>query len=54
MQIDNVSKVFLHVQSNYDNFVLFFKCPFSLSNLHHSFSKLNKVLTLMIIKEKAL
>jgi hypothetical protein len=52
MQIDDASKVLLHVQNNYDN-DFFFKCLFSLSNVHHSFSKL-KVLTLMIIKAKAL
>jgi hypothetical protein len=41
MQIDNVS-ILLHVQNNYDNW-FFFKHPFSLSNVHHSFSKLNKI-----------
>jgi hypothetical protein len=51
MQIDNVSKVFLHVQNNYDNSVFFSNVIFP---YHHSFSKLKKVFTLMIIKEKAI
>jgi len=31
----------------------FFKCFFSLSNVHHSFSKLEMILILIIIKEKS-
>jgi hypothetical protein len=54
MQIDKVSKVRLDVQNNYDNLVFFSKHLFSLSNVHQSFSKLKRVLTLMIINAKAL
>jgi transposase len=53
MQIDDVSILLLHVQSNYDN-GLFSKYCFSLSNVHHSFSKLKRILTLMTIKENSL
>jgi hypothetical protein len=53
MQIDDVSKAFLHVQSNCHNGFIF-EMPFFLSNVHHNFSKLKKTLTLMIIKIKAL
>jgi hypothetical protein len=53
MQIDDVSRVFLHVQNNYGHF-FFFKHPFSLSNEHHSFSKLERTLILVIRKTKAL
>ncbi len=35
-----------------DTMSFFFKCLFSLSDVHHSFSKLKKILTLMTIKEK--
>ncbi len=34
--------------------IIFFKCPFYLSNVHHSFSKLKRILILMIIKAKHL
>ncbi len=54
MHIDKVSRVLLHVQSNYDNLVFFSKHLFSLSNVHHSFSNLKRVFKLMIIKTKAL
>jgi hypothetical protein len=55
MQIDNVS-ILLHVQNNYDNW---FFIQTSLSNVHHSFSKLRgsklkRILTLMITKAKTL
>jgi hypothetical protein len=53
MQIDHVSKFLLHVQSNYEN-GYFSKHFFSLSNVHHFFSKLKRILTLMIIKKKSL
>jgi len=53
MQIDHVSRFLLHVQSNYEN-GYFSKHYFSLSNVHHSFSILERILTLMIIKEKSL
>ncbi len=32
--------------------IYFFKNQFSLSNMHHSFSKLDWILTLMIIKKE--
>jgi len=55
MQIDEVSRVFLHVLNNYGHFFyFFFKHPFSLSNVHHSFSKLERILILIIRKTKAL
>jgi hypothetical protein len=53
MQIDHVSRFLLHVQSNYENGYSS-KHFFSLSNVHHSFSILERILTLMIIKEKSL
>ncbi len=34
--------------------IIFSKCPFYLSNVHHSFSKLKRILILMIIKAKHL
>jgi len=51
MQIDNASRILLHVHNNYHN-DFFFKCFFPLSNVHNSFSKLKRILTSMIIKEK--
>jgi hypothetical protein len=53
MQIDDVSRFLLDVQNNYEN-GFFFKHFFPLSIVHHSFSKLKRILTLMIIKEKSL
>jgi hypothetical protein len=50
MQIDDVSRAFLHVQNNYGQWFSFFKHIFFLSNA----SKLEMILTLMIIKEKTL
>jgi hypothetical protein len=47
MQIDDISIVLLHVQNNYG--FLFFKRLFFLLNVHHSFSKLEEVLTSKII-----
>jgi hypothetical protein len=49
MQIDDVLRIFLHVQNNYGHF--FFKHPFSLSNVHNSFSKLERILILIIRKK---
>ncbi len=50
------SKMFLHVQSiqtsRIDNLYFFFKCLLFLPNVHHSFWKLERILTLMIRKEK--
>jgi hypothetical protein len=48
MQIDDVSRFLLHVQNNYENGF------FPLSIVQHSFSKLKRILTLMIMKEKLL
>ncbi len=49
MQIDDVSKVLLHVPNYYAQWILFFQTSFFLSNVHHSFSKLERILTLIII-----
>jgi hypothetical protein len=47
MQIDDFSRNLLHVQNNHGQFY-FFKCYFSLSNVQHYFSKLERILILMI------
>ncbi len=47
MQIDDVSRDHLHVQNNHGHF-FFFKPHFSLSNVQHYFSKLERILMLMI------
>jgi hypothetical protein len=52
MQIDDVSRILLHVQNNHHNLVIFSNIFFSLSNVDHSFSKLKRVLTLVIIEAK--
>ncbi len=50
------SKMFLHVQNTQTLrvglFLVFFKHPFFLPNVHHSFWKLERILTLMIRREK--
>jgi hypothetical protein len=47
MQIDDFSRNLLHVQNNHGQFY-FFKPYFSLSNVHHYFLKLERILILMI------
>jgi len=46
MQIDDISRVLLHVQNNY---VFLFQTSFFLINVHHSLSKLERILTLKIV-----
>jgi hypothetical protein len=53
MQIDDVSRGFLHVQNNYGH-CFFFQTSFFIINVHHSFSKLERILLLIIRKTKAL
>jgi len=49
--------MFLHVQSTQTSKMdnpYFFKCPFFLPNVHHFFWKLERILTLIIRREKGL
>jgi hypothetical protein len=50
IEIKNVFACWKH--SNFKNEQAFFKCPFFLPNVHHSFWKLEKILTLMIRRAK--
>jgi hypothetical protein len=47
MQIDDVSKAIKHSKL-WGGYIYIFKCPFSFSNMLHSFSKFERILGLMI------